>query len=418
MPSTQQLREQRANVWEQMKEVMAEAEGRDLTSEELAKYDQAEKDLDELGSKIERQERHDQRAKLFDGVDRRGVVPPDRESVGGGDPKQETVQERYERAFWGMVRTGLTDLEREERQLLLGNAMAPDELRALGVGTGSAGGYTVPQGFRDKMVETMKTFGGMLEVSEVINTETGAQLPWPTNDDTANVGAILAENSQVSEQDVTIGTANLDAYMYTSKLVRVSLQLVQDSAFDVEAWLARKLGERIGRIQNQHFTTGTGSSQPDGIVTSATVGKQGTTGQTTSVIYDDLIDLIDSIDPAYQANARFMLGQAARKSVRKLKDSQNRPLWEPSVQAGVPDNLLGYGIVLNQDMPAPAASAKSILFGDYREAYVIRLVTGSNLVRFGERYMDYLQLGFLGFQRADGTLQNAAAVRAYQNSAT
>ncbi len=418
--SIQALKERRANVWSQMQEVMAvaEREGRPLTAEERQKWDAAEADLDSIGDTVDRLERQAARAAAFEKVDRSELVgagtgaEPDNR---GGDAGKPDPQETYARAFAGYLRSGMGDLaDDEKRELLKGHV----DLRAAGVGSGAAGGYTVPAPFRAKMIEAIKTYGGMLQEAEVITTDTGATLPWPTNDDTANVGAILAENTQMSEQDVTIGTNNIDAYMYTSKLVRVSYQLLQDSAFDLESWLQRKLGERIGRILNQHFTTGTGTNQPDGLATSAVVGKQGTTGQTTSVIYDDLIDLIDSIDPAYQGNAKFMMSQTARKSVRKLKDTTGQPLWQPSVLAGVPDVLLGYPYVLNQDMPSPAASAKSILFGDFREAYLIRLVTDLNVMRLNERFADFLQVAFAAYERADGTLQNSAAVRAYQNSAT
>jgi HK97 family phage major capsid protein len=207
--------------------------------------------------------------------------------------------------------------------------------------------------------------------------------------------------------------------MYTSKMVRVSFQLLQDSVFNLDSFLARKLGERIGRIQNTHFTTGTGTAQPLGVQTNAAIGKTGTTGQTTTVIYDDLIDLIHSVDPAYRAaNARFMLNDLTVGVARKLKDSQNRPLWEPSVQVGVPDSLLGYGLVINNDMPVMAANAKSILFGDFRRAYLIRDVLGVQLLRLTERYADFLQVGFASYARADGTLQDSGAVKAYRNSAT
>ncbi len=415
MPTTQELREQRANRWEQMKALI---EKDDRSAEENQTYDRLETEVEALSDDIDRQERHDARQKTLEKVDRSGVVPTNRGPEGDDEDDDEDEGKRYARAFSSFVRSGTADMDPEQRQLLARNFVAGAELRAQGVGTNTAGGYTVPPEFRERMIETMKTFGGMMEVSEVINTDSGANLQWPTNNDTANVGAILAENTQDTEQDVVFGTGALDAYMYTSKIVRASLQLLQDSAFDVDTWLPRKLGERIGRILNQHFTTGTGTAQPDGIVTGATVGKQGTTGQTTTVIYDDLIDLIESIDPAYQSNARFMFSQSSLKVVRKLKDTQNRPLWEPSVQVGQPDSLLGYGLVRNQDMPAPAASAKSILFGDFREAYVVRLVTGVQTLRLTERYADFLQVGFLAFQRADGTLQNGAAVRAYQHSAT
>lgn len=414
MPTTQQLIEQRASAWDKAKEILSRATDDGLSAEDSVAYDAAEADVDRLGEQIERQQRHDERARSFDAIDRSGIPG----TVEVAKAKEETHGERYERAFGELIRNGLADLEPEDKRAVMAGFRDPKEMRALGVGTASAGGYTVPPGFRDTMVETMKSFGGMLQVAEILTTDSGANLQWPTNDDTGNVGAILAENTQVTEQDFSLGTNALDAYMYTSKLVRVSLQLLQDSAFDVETWLARKLGERIGRILNAHFTTGTGTSQPDGIVTGATVGKQGATGQTTTVTYDDLIDLIDSLDPAYQGNAQWMLSQAARKSVRKLKDTQGRPLWEPSVQAGAPDVLLGYGYTVNQDMPAPAASAKSILFGDFKQAYVVRLVSDVTTLRLAERYADYLQVGFLAFQRADGTVQNSAAVKSYQNSAT
>jgi HK97 family phage major capsid protein len=113
-----------------------------------------------------------------------------------------------------------------------------------------------------------------------------------------------------------------------------------------------------------------------------------------------------------------MMNAAARKSLRKLKDTTNQPLWQPSIQAGVPDQLLGYGYVLNTDMPVPAANAKSILFGDFRAAYLARMVLGFQVLRLNERFADFGQSAFLGFARADGVVQNTAAYRAYQNSAT
>jgi HK97 family phage major capsid protein len=208
--------------------------------------------------------------------------------------------------------------------------------------------------------------------------------------------------------------------MYTSKLVRVSLQLLNDNAFDLESWLAGVLGRRIGRAQNQHFTTGTGTAQPEGVQTNAVIGKTGATGQTTSVTYDDLIDLIHSVDPAYRnsGRAQFMLNDASLSAARKLKDGQNRPLWEPSIQVGTPDGLLGYGYTINQDMPVMAANAKSIMFGDFYAGYLIRDVQDVQLLRLAERYADYLQVGFLAFARTDGTPQDTAAYRAYRNSAT
>lgn len=330
----------------------------------------------------------------------------------------------YAEAFSGFLRYGMTGIETEHKAALRKGYIDGKEFRAQGVATGAAGGYFVPTGFRNKIIESLKAFGAVREVSEVITTETGNQLPWPTNDDTANVGAILAENTQVTEQDVVLGQATLDAYTYTSKLVRVSLQLLQDSAFDVESWLARKLGERISRATNAHFTTGTGTAQPDGIVTNATIGKTGAVGQTLSVIYNDLVDLVHSVDPAYRnERSRFMTHDLSIATVRKIRDDSGgaglgRPIWEPSTQVGVPDSLLGYPVVANNDMPVMAANAKSILFGDFQTAYVVREVLGVQMLRLEERYADFLQVGFLSFMRTDGTVQDATAVKAYRNSAT
>ena len=411
MATTQQLRDQRAGVWEQMKEVMglAEREGRELTAEEREKYDRAEADLDRIGADLERAERHEARGKQLETVDRLQLV------VEGETRGDAPSDDRYNRAFNGYLRgVALSEMDPGDAKAL---RTGWQEARALGVATQSAGGYLAPADFDANLRETILTYSNLLQSVQVINTDSGVAFSWPTVNDTANVGAILAENTQVTEQDVVFGTAQIGAYKYTSKMVRVSMELLQDAAFDVEGFLRRALAERVGRIWNQHFTTGTGSGQPLGIVTGATAGKVGTTGQTTTVTYDDLIDLIDSIDPAYQGNAAFMLNASTRKSIRKLKDTTGMPLWQPSIQAGVPDQLLGYGYVINTDMPVPAANAKSILFGDFRAAYLVRQVLGIQILRLNERYADFGQSAFLGFARADGTVQNTAAYRAYQHPA-
>ncbi|MFF9625441.1 phage major capsid protein [Streptomyces griseosporeus] len=416
MPTLKDLLDQRAAAWDKAQKFQNRAAtNEELSAEDRSAWDAALADVERLSADIEREERH---ARLSN-VDYSQVIEATRdaeEERHGGPDKAEA----YANAWRSWVREGTTELTSEERTALRSGWVDGKELRAAGVATGAAGGYMVPAPFRAKLVEAMKFYSSMRDVAEVITTETGATLPWPTNDDTANVGAILSENTQVTEQDVTIGTNDVGAYMYTSKLVRVSLQLLNDSAFDLESWLSGVLGRRIGRAQNAHFTTGTGTAQPEGVQTNAVVGKTGATGQTTSVAYDDLIDLIHSVDPAYRnsGRAQFMLNDATLGAARKLKDTQNRPLWEPSVQVGVPDGLLGYGYTINQDMPVMAANAKSILFGDFYAGYLIRDVQDVQMLRLAERYADYLQVGFLAFARTDGTPQDTAAYKAYRNSAT
>ena len=410
MPTITQLEERRANVWSQMTEIMdaADTEGRDLSAEEAQKYDAAEADLEKLSGDIDRAKRHAGR----DTVDRVDpIVNP-----GNDEQRQDDGDVDYRAIFESYVRRGMIELSAEQRTQLREN-WADKETRAQSVGTASAGGYLVPEDYQAEIIRTMKDFGAVMDVARVLTTNTGAALPWPTVDDTSQVGALLAENTQVSEQDVALGVKQLDAYKYTSKLVRVSWELMQDSAFDMEAFLRDILGERVGRILNQHFTTGTGTAQPTGIVTGATSGK--TAASTTAVTADELIDLQHSVDRAYRNSprARFMLSDSALAAVRKLKDSNGQYLWAPGIGTDAPGTLLGSTYEVNTDMAVPAAGVKSVLYGDFYAGYVVRLVRGFEMIRLDERYADYAQVGFVGFARADGEVVNTSAYKALTQAA-
>lgn len=418
MPTLQDLRETRANLWSQMTEIM-ERSGNTPDGQDAARYDALETEMDELGDKIERGERHATAEQRMSAVNRGGVVPGQR------TPADERIPDAYAGAFDRFIRAshGLGELGEDDRRLIQGGFVTGDQFKnAAGVGSGAAGGYTVPPAFREKVQQAALAWGPMLGLAERLETDTGANIPWPTNDDTSNEGAILAENTAISEQDVTLGTNSLDAYMYTSKLVRVSWQLMQDNpAFD--SWLAGRLGERLARIYNRHATVGTGTAQPDGIMVSATTSVTGTGSFATTggISYDNLVDLVESIDDAYLQGGGdngFMGHQTVRKAVRKIKDTQGRPMWEPSLQAGVPDNLMSYPFRVNNHVATLAQSSKSLGFGDIRAAYVIRVVSENQLMRLNERFAEFLQTGFFMFGRFDGTLQQAAAFKTFQTTAT
>jgi HK97 family phage major capsid protein len=286
-----------------------------------------------------------------------------------------------------------------------------EQRAALAVGTGSLGGYTVPDEAMRAFEVSLLAFGGVRQVATVIRTDSGAALPIPTSDDTSNKGAILSENAAASEQAVAFGQLVLDSYKYSSKYVLVSVELLQDSAINVSEFIGRALGERIGRITNDHFTTGTGSSQPNGIVTASSVGTTATS-LTTTTTYSFMMDLVHSIDPAYRMNGRFMLSDAALKMVRKILipqysgDTAGAPLWQPNFSVGVPDTILGYPFTVNQSMTAPATAVKSILFGDLSK-YLVRDVRDFTLLRLDERFAEYHQVAFLAFSRHDGDLLDA-----------
>lgn len=277
--------------------------------------------------------------------------------------------------------------------------------------TTTTGGYTVADSAMQALEVSLLAFGGMRQVATVIRTDSGGPLPFPTTNDTAQKGRLLSENTAATETEMTFGQLVLDAYKYSSDYVLASVEFLQDSSIDAGSFLGRALGERIARLQNDHFTTGTGSSQPNGVVTAA--GNSSVTlAGTATVSYDNIVDIIHSVDPAYRNNARFMFHDGALKMLKKVKvlqysgDTTGVPLWQPSLVIGQPDLIHGYPYIINQSMTTPATGVKSILFGDFSK-YLIRDVRDVTLLRLDERFAELHQVAFLAFARSDGDLLDA-----------
>lgn len=408
--------DQRASVWSQMQEIRDAVAKDDWTDELRASWDKADADLVRLTGDIEREERESKLDGQFKEIDERTtVITPD------GAPAERDQEEQYRSAFVKFLRFGQGDLDQEERSLLHANfRSAADDpaVRALGTTSGAVGGYTVPTAFWAKVTETMKFYGGAIEGAEQINTDAGNAINWPTNDDTANVGYILGENTAATnEGDLVFGQKALGAYTFVSGPGLISLQLIQDSGIDIEGIVARKMGERLGRIQNTRFTTGTGTAQPQGHIVGATTGK--TTASATAITYNEIVDLIHSVDAAYRATGRcrFKMHDLVLAYVRKLRDDSGgaglgRPLWEPSIQVGVPDSLLSYPVTVNNDMASAVTTGlKTMTFGDPQAAFVVRRVSGGQMMRLAERYAEFLQVGFLAYERADSVVQDASACK-------
>lgn len=421
------LREERNKIVSAMQAMheKAEKESRGFNADEDSAWAKAEADLATIEARIRRVEK-------LEGVtapqpSARAVVNPD-SPTRADKPTTRDLFRRY-------AQIGIGGFTQEERDGLV-------ESRAFTQGTGNTGGFSVPQDFMPRLEIALAQYGAMWDVAEVINTDGGALMPWPQFNYTGQSAAIVGEGTTSTDDTTTpFSATNFNAYTYRSNMLRVSLEFLQDTAFD-EGFIVDALGEALGRGTNGHFTTGTGSGQPHGIVTAAALGRTGTTGQTTSVIYDDLVFLIHSVDPAYRMGASvsrassraqdqqnggpkvgFMMNDASVGIVRRLKDSQGLPIWIPSyvsgVASGVPDTLLGYPVWTNQSMAVMAANARSILFGRL-DQYKIRRVLGAQILRLTERYADNLQVGFNAFMRCDGRLLDpaASAVKYYANSAT
>jgi HK97 family phage major capsid protein len=337
------------------------------------------------------------------------------------DPSKQSDESKALRAF---LMNGISGLSPEAYRAM--QMRQPADIRAaMSTTTPSEGGYTTAPEYQRSLEAALKAFGGMRSVAKTIRTATGTQMNFPTSDATAEVGEIVAQNTAVTGLDTTFGNITLDVYKYSSKKIALPFELLQDSFIDIEAYIQEVLATRLGRIQNTHFTTGTGTGQPRGIVTAASVGKTGTTGQTTTVIYDDLVDLEHSIDPAYRGmpGVGYMMHDQSLKVIRKIKDTQGRPIFVPGYEVGpaggAPDRLLGRPIYINQDIAQMAANAKSILFGAFSK-YVIRDVMDLTLFRMTDSAFTLNgQVGFVGFMRSGGNYVDVGgAVKAYANSAT
>lgn len=288
------------------------------------------------------------------------------------------------------------------------------EYRALGSGAAPAAGATIPNEAMRAFEEYLKWFGGVREVATPVRTETGATLPWPTVDDTGNTGEIIAESGPVTTTaDPTFGLINLGAYKFSSKAVIVPVELLQDSFVDLASFLGQALGTRIGRIQNNKFTIGTGTGEPKGIAEASSLGK--TAAATNAITFDEVIDLIHSVDRAYRPRASFMLHDQTVQAVRKLKDSQNRYLWEMSLQAGIPDRLFGYPAIINSDMPTMTTGAKVVLYGELSN-YLVREAGPTVFIRADELRVLNHQSVFVAFQRADGNLPVTSSIKHLKNA--
>lgn len=304
-----------------------------------------------------------------------------------------------------------------EERLLIQNTMSTT--------TGSEGGNTVQTIVASRLIDLMKAYAFMRAVSDQVSTENGADMSFPTSDGTAETGEWVAQNAAAAAADPTFGTRAVNTFKAGSKVVSVPIELLQDSQIDIAGFVLNRLGQRIGRISNTGYTTGSGTGQPFGYVSVASTGKTGATGQTLTIIYDDLVDLVDSLDVAYLQGPnepKFMMSQTMRRVVRKIKDTSGRPIWTPSYEsgmtAGTPDRLLGYPVAINNDMAVPAANAKSLAFGDFKK-YLIRDAMQVTLYRFDDSaYAKNGQVGFLAWARTGGNLLDLNAVKLYAHSAT
>ena len=234
-------------------------------------------------------------------------------------------------------------------------------------------------------------------LAKVITTQHERKIPVATGHSTAQW---TAENAAYTESNPTFGQKQIDAFKLTD-LCRVSVELLQDSAFDIEDYLMKEFARAFGIAEEQAFCVGTGVNQPTGIFT-ANGGQVGVTAaSSTAITADELISLVYSLKAPYRRNAKFLLNDATISIIRKLKDGNGAYLWQPSVQAGQPDRLLGYEIYTSPYVPTAAAGALAIAFGDFKN-YWIGDRAGRTVQRLNELYATNGQIGYVSTERVDG----------------
>ena len=249
-------------------------------------------------------------------------------------------------------------------------------------------------------------------MAKKLNTASGGLLDYPTLNDVATDANLVSEASAVTVQDMTFGNKQLSAYNYSS-LVKVSQQLLQDSAFDLNAFLVEAMGERIARATNAAFTTGTGSSQPQGIVTGSALGK--TAAGATAITADDLLDLIYSVDASYRNKPGFglMAHDNIISAVRALGlgSANDFPIFIPSMEMGQPDRIFGVPVYVNNDMQSSIATGtKTMVAADFSK-FVVRNAGGIQMLRLNERFADELEVGFVSWKRSDSAVLDSRAVK-------
>lgn len=417
----------------------ATGEKRDMTTEEKTQFDAMDTERSEV---LADEARALKAESLVEGGGRQ--VPPKQPAEYRGKHGNRTTQDEAaseeQRAAaiqaWMLggtnVRTGAhaeaarkLGISLDQKQITIRLAGAPPqslrhdkleawEKRYLGVdiiSPDNGGHYAVPDELMRELEVARLAFGGMLAVSTVIRTNTGADLPFPTLNDTSNEGVLIGESIQeTNDLEPTLNQLVLNAFTYSSKKVPMSVEFIQDNAIGAVSRIGAILGERLARIQNRHATVGDGSAKPKGIVAAATSSGIATSGA-AAISYDNLVDLEHSVDPAYRAGARFMFNDTTLKIIKKIKvpqfsgDTAGYPLWKPGMVTGDPDTINGYPYTINQHMEAGNAK-KSVVFGDLKK-YQLREVRDVQIVRLDELYAEYRQVVFLAWMRFDGDLLDA-----------
>ena len=394
-----ELREKRAKAWETAKAFLDAKRGADglLAAEDVATYEKMEADVVNLGKEIDRLERQ----AALDAELSKPVNTPltGKPAAPAGEEKTGRASAEYRRSFWNAMRSKMPSHE---------------IMNALQIGTDSEGGYLVPDEYERTLVEALEEQNIFRTLAHVIQTSSGdRKIPVVASKGTASW---VDEEGTIPESDDAFSQVSIGAYKLGT-LIKISEELLNDSVFDLEAYISREFARRIGNKEEEAFFTGDGTGKPLGVLAATGGAEIGVTAASaTTFTADEVFDLFYSLKAPYRKNAVFLMNDSSVKALRKLKDGNGQYLWQPSLTAGTPDMLLGRPVYTSAFMPAMAASAKSILFGDL-SYYWVADRQGRSFRRLGELYATTGQVGFLASQRVDGKLILPEAVKVLQQKA-
>lgn len=374
-----EMREKRARLWNTM-EGFLDTHRNDkgvLSAEDDATYSAMEQDLNDLSNEIRRMERKDAiKAELSKPMGKPLTGMPEKPNA---EEKKGRASNAYREDFGRYLR-----------------GKAPIH-NVLSESTDADGGYLVPEEFERQIISGLDEANVIRTIAKVITTHHDRKIPVALGH---SVATWTAENAAFTESNPTFGQKQIDAFKLTD-LIRVSVELLQDSEFDLESYIANEFSRAFGIAEEEAFCVGTGTNQPTGIFTDngGTVGV--TAASATAITADELINLIYSLKSPYRRNAKFLMNDATVSLIRKLKDKNDAYLWQPSVQAGQPDKLLGYELYTSPYVPVVEAGAYSIAFGDFRN-YWIGDRAGRTVQRLNELYATNGQTGYVATERVDG----------------
>ena len=388
-----ELREKRAKAWEEAKAFLDPHRNDKgvLSAEDDAAYTRMEQEITDLGKEISRMERRE-------ALDAQLNLPVNQPLTGKPLNGRETTKtgratDEYRQNFWNMMRS---------------KTPMPTVMNALQIGTDSEGGYLVPDEYERTLVEALEEENVFRQLAKVIRTSSGdRKIPVVATKGTASW---IDEEGAYLESDDSFGQVSIGAYK-VGTMIKVSEELLNDSVFDLEAYISREFARRIGAKEEEAFFTGDGSGKPLGVLAATGGAETGVTAASaTAITADELIDLFYSLKSPYRRNAVWVLTDSTIKAIRKLKDNQGQYLWQPSLTAGAPDLLLGKPVRTSAYMPAIAADAKTVAFGDF-SYYWIADRQGRSFKRLNELYAATGQVGFLASQRVDGKLVLPEAIK-------